>query len=200
MLGKNEVRIIEYFQKNLFAKPTMRELSLLLKKPYALIHQAVKNLTQNKILFQESVGKSKPCFLSLSHESLHYLAFIEEHNAQIKEIPAIKEFLKRQEFIDDIVLITGSYASGKQNKESDLDLVILTNESAFQKQKLLENVTSLLLPKVHGITLTYKDFIKMLTETQANFGKEIVMNHLIYRNASRYYELLKEAITHGFRG
>jgi len=99
-----------------------------------------------------------------------------------------------------VLLVTGSYAKSTETKKSDLDLVLITKDKAFEKQKLLENLTSLLLPKVHVVVITQKDFIDMLLDKKLNFGKEIFNNRLLFRNTARYYGLLKEAIENGFRG
>ena len=98
------------------------------------------------------------------------------------------------------MLITGSYAKNKESSKSDVDLVIITKDNAFNKQKLLENMTSLMLPKIHVNVITQKNFIDMLLDKNSNFGKEVFKNRLIYRNASRYYQLIKEARENGFRG
>jgi broad specificity phosphatase PhoE len=79
-------------------------------------------------------------------------------------------------------------------------LVLITKEKSFEKQKLIDTFTSLMLPKVHALVFTHKDFIAMLLDKKLNFGKEIFNNRLIFRNASSYYVLIKEAIENGFRG
>ena len=61
-------------------------------------------------------------------------------------------------------------------------------------------MTSLMLPKFHPLVITQKNFIDMLLDKKQNFGKEIFNNRLLFRNASRYYELIKEAMENGFRG
>ena len=112
----------------------------------------------------------------------------------------MQTILAFKEFLDDIVIVTGSYAKGKQNAKSDVDIAIITKEDAFSKQKLIENLTSLFLPKTHPLTMTYKDFISMLLEKKENFGKEVFKNRILFRNSSRYYKLIKEAKENGFRG
>jgi len=67
-------------------------------------------------------------------------------------------------------------------------------------QKLIENLTSLYLPKIHAFVITQKDFKEMLLDSKANFGKEMFKSRLLFKNTFRYYELLKEAIENGFRG
>ena len=89
---------------------------------------------------------------------------------------------------------------GKQKKTSDIDLVLIVKEKAFEKQKLLENITSLMIPKIHVLVFSYKDFIDMLLDKKPNLGKEIFNKRLIFKNTAKYYDLIKEAIEHGFRG
>ena len=40
----------------------------------------------------------------------------------------------------------------------------------------------------------------MLIEKKESYGKEIFKNHIIIKNAQIYYELINEAIEHGFKG
>lgn len=200
MLGKNQTVILNLFRKDIFYNPTIRNISVKLKKQYSLVYNAVQDLSNKKVLTLKEVGKSKMCLLNLSNEAKLYLSFLDEQESLGKKIPSIKEILEFKDFVDDIVLVTGSYASGKQTAKSDLDLVIITKDGAFNKQKLIANLTGLMTPKVHVFVLTYEDYVKMLTDKEANFGKEIFNNRLIYRNASRYYLLIKEAIENGFRG
>lgn len=199
MLKKSQIRILDLFRKDIFLSKTIREISMLLKKDYPTVHRAVNELEKNGVLSIRKAGNARVCELSLSTETITILSFLDEQEALSKKIPNIDKILGFKEFIEDIILVTGSYAKGKETKQSDIDLVIITKNNVFKKQKLLENLTALLLPKIHPIVISQKDFITMLLEKKASFGKEIFKNRLIFRNTSRYYWLLKEAIEHGFR-
>lgn len=199
MLKKSHVRILNLFRKDIFLSKTIREISLLLKKDYPTIHRAVSELEKKDILSIRKAGNAKICEFNLSTETISILSFLDEQEALSKKIPNIDKILEFKEFIDDIIIVTGSYANGKKTKQSDIDLVIITKNKVFKKQKLLENLTSLFLPKIHPIVISQKDFIAMLMEKKASFGKEIFKNRLIFRNTAKYYWLLKEAIKHGFR-
>jgi len=196
---KSHIEIINLFKKNIFLSKTIREISLTLNKDYPTIYNAIKELADKNILNTKEVGKSKVCELNLNMNSISVLSFLDEQEAISKNIPNMDKILNFKEFLDDILLITGSYAESKETKKSDIDLVIITKENAFQKQKLAENLTYLFLPRIHVIVITQKDFMDMLRDKKANFGKEIFNKRLIFRNAQRYYELLKEAIENGFR-
>jgi predicted nucleotidyltransferase len=192
--------IINLFRKNIFLKSTIRQISVTLKKDYPNIYNSIKELEDEKILNLEKFGNSIMCSLNMDQKTISLLAFLDEQEAFNQKIPHINKILDFKDFYNDILIVTGSYASGKQTKVSDLDLVLITKEKAFEKQKLIDNLTSLMLPKIHTSVFTYNDFIAMLLDKKPNFGKEIFNNRLIFRNTSNYYILIKEAIENGFRG
>lgn len=187
------------FRKNIFLRKTIREISILLKKDYPNIYNAIAELEKEGLIKIEKIGKSKVCFIELNKKTISLLSFLDEQEAISANIPNVDKIMSTAEFDDDILLICGSYALGKPTKSSDLDLVIITRVKAFEKQKLLENLTSLMIPKVHCLVFTYKDFIDMLLDKKPNLGKEIFNKRLIFKNTSRYYNLINEAITNGFR-
>jgi predicted nucleotidyltransferase len=201
MLSKNQVQIIGLFRKNLFLKATMLEIMhKLRKKSYQRIHEAIKELEQQNMIQTTRYGNSIICELKLSPETTSTLAFLEEQDALSKRIPNMHEILELKEFLEDILLVTGSYAKGTATARSDIDLAIITNGNAFHKQKLIENLTALFTPKIHPIVVSHKDYVNMLLEKDQNYGKEILKNRLLFRNSAQYFELIKEAVEHGFRG
>ncbi|MEK6952528.1 MAG: nucleotidyltransferase domain-containing protein [Nanoarchaeota archaeon] len=201
MLKKSQIEIINLFRKNIFLERTIREISLILKKDYPNVHQAIKELSKQKIIQLRKAGNSQLCTINLSNPlTITTLSFLEEQESFSKKIPNIEKILEFKEFLEDITIITGSYANGKQTPKSDLDLVIITQNKVFDKQKLIENLTALMLPKIHPIAVSNKDFVGMLLDKKENYGKEISKNHLVFRNSSRYYQLIKSAIENGFRG
>jgi predicted nucleotidyltransferase len=186
MIKKSQLNIINLFRKNIFLKKTIREISMLLKK--------------EELLTIETIGKSKVCSAKLDQKTVSLFCFLDEQESFEANIPNICKILDFKEFNEDLILITGSYVLGKQTKTSDIDLVLIVKEKAFEKQKLLENITSLMIPKIHALVFSQKDFIDMLLDKKPNFGKEIFNKHLIFKNTVKYYDLIKEAIEHGFRG
>ena len=199
-IKKSYLPILNLFRKNIFLEKTIREISIATKKDYPITYNSVKELESKKILNLKTIGNSKVCSLNLSYETISLFSLIDENESFLKNIPNIKKILDYKEFFEDIILVTGSYAKGKTNSKSDIDLVIIAKDDVLKKQKLIENLTSLLIPKFHPIVISQKDFTDMLLDKKPNFGKEIYKNRLIYRNASRYYYLIKEAIENGFRG
>lgn len=200
IIKKSQMEILNLFRKNIFLNKTIREIALIAKKDYPTIYNAIKELEENGILQTKRAGHAKLCTLFLGNNSISVLSFLDEQESLSKTLPNTDKIMEFKGFEDDILLITGSYAKGSQTRQSDMDLVVIAKDKAFEKQKLLENLTALFLPKIHPIVITQKDFVDMLLEKKASFGKEIFNNRLLLRNASRYYLLLKEATENGFRG
>lgn len=199
MIKKSQLQIMNLFRKNIFLKKTIREISIFLKKDYPNTYNAIIELNKEELIKIEKIGKSKLCSLDLNKKTISLLSFLDEQESFEADIPNVNKILEFNEFNEDIILITGSYALGKQRKASHIDLVLIVKEKAFEKQKLLENITSLMIPKVHILVFSYKDFIDMLLDKKPNLGKEIFNKRLIFKNTAKYYDLIKEAIEHGFR-
>jgi predicted nucleotidyltransferase len=202
MESKNKKEIMNLFRKNIFLKASIREISKQLKKKsYQRIYDAVKDLEDKKILKLERIGKSDVVSLELNHQSLFHLAYLDEKEPAGK-IPNYEKLMNIREISNYLLMVTGSYAKGTATKKSDLDLVIIApdNQKAIDIQKLVENMTLVFYPKVHLYVFNNKDLLEMLLEKKENYGKEIYKNHLVLKNAHIYYEILREAQEHGFKG
>ena len=60
--------------------------------------------------------------------------------------------------------------------------------------------SELSIPEVHPYVFTQDQFYQMLTNKEANYGKEIVRSNLIITGGKVYYSIILEAIEHGFNG
>ena len=200
LLKRSNMELLELFRNDIFLSKTIRQIAMALNKPYPKVHQAVGELEMSNIIATKSVGRSKVCTLKWSNDAMSLLSFLDEQKALSMKIPNMDRILGFKELLDDIVVVTGSYARGKETKSSDIDLVVITKENPAARQKLLENLTSLMSPPVHPVAISYKDFTGMLVDKEESYGKEIFRNRLIFRNAKRYYELIKEAVGNGFSG
>jgi len=200
MIKKSQMQIMNLFRKNIFLKKTIREISIIIKKAYPNTYDATIELEREGLIQIETVGKSKVCSVVLNKKTVSLFSFLDEQEAFSKNINVMDKIIDLKEFNEDIIIVTGSYASGKLTKTSDIDLIVIVKEKAFEKQKLVQNLTSLMIPKVHALVFTYKDLIDMLLDKKPNLGKEVFNNRLIFKNATKYYDLIKEAIEHGFRG
>lgn len=203
MLTKNQTEILNLFRKNSLLKTNILQIKKNLKKSsYQRVYDAVKELERRKILIVEKIGNASWVSLQLTRQTIIELSFLDEQEALSKDIPNYDKIINLKEISDYLIIVTGSYAKGTQNKKSDLDLVIIVpdKENVVNIKGIAENLTMLYLPEVHLYVFKRKDFIDMLNEKGDNYGKEIYQHHLILKNAHQYYELIKEVVEYGFKG
>ncbi len=202
MLGKAQIAVLELFRENIFFKASIKNMADRTKKSYPRVYEAVKDFGKKGILNIERVGRSDLASINLNEKTISFLSFLDEQESFKKGVPHRQEILSIKEISDYIVLITGSYASGKATRKSDVDLVVIVpnDKDAVPLHKLIENKSLVWRPPIHLYVFKQKDFIEMLLSEEENYGKEIFKNRIIIKNASNYYNLIKEAINHGFRG
>jgi len=200
-INKNELRILELFRKELFLAMSIREImNKIESRSYQRVYEAVENLVKKNVLVLEKIGNTNLISLNLSREAILLLSFLDEREGN--KIPNYSKILDIKEISDYLILVTGSYASGGFNKKSDMDLVVIVpdKEDVVSIQKLVENKAVLFVPSVHLYVFRKKDLVEMLADKKENYGKEIVKNKIILKNAQMFYELVKEAIDNGYKG
>ncbi len=203
MFTPKELRILDRFRKEPFANYTIREIMLKLKtKSYSWTHATVRKLEKENILTLERKGPSQLCTLNLNEQkAITYLSMLEELSTQRRKIPNLSEILSLMPFDFHILIITGSYAEGTFTDESDLDVVVVL-ESKEERKWLLNRLLSkgnLMIPQLHPYVFTREEFIEMLTNREANYGKEIERKHLVVSGAELYFRLVREAVRDGYR-
>ncbi len=205
IITKEELKIIELFRNDLFSEHTIRGIMKKInKKSYNWIFRAVNKLKKMGIIKVKTKGSSSLCSVDLDNQlTLGYFSLLEKMNIS-KKLP-MKNIL---ELIDSIpivyfsFIIAGSYAEGKATKKSDLDVVVLVENKEDSKKvfAVLKNKGELMIPKAHIFVFSKEEFLQMLLEKDANYGKEVYKNRVIIFGAENYYLILKEAIDNGFKG
>ncbi|KHO54317.1 MAG: Protein containing Nucleotidyltransferase protein [archaeon GW2011_AR19] len=205
MLTKEELKIIGLFRNNLFNEYTIREImKKIRKKSYSWVFNAVNKLNNQGIINIKIKGKSSICSINLDNQwALIYLSILEKARITNK-LPArnIFELMKSIPAVYFTFIVAGSYAEGKANKKSDVDVVILLENKEDSKKvfTILKNKGELMIPPAHIYVFTKEEFLKMLLEKEQNYGKQIFKNRIIIFGAENYYLILKEAIENGFKG
>lgn len=206
MLTKEEIKIIELFRKNLPNDYTIREImKKTSKKSYNWTFKTVKKLNKLGIINFKKNGHSNMSSLNLDNFlTLVYLSLLEEFNINSKKLPKknISELINSIPLSYFTFMISGSYAAGKPEKKSDLDVIILIEEGINAKKILtvLKNKGELMIPEVHPYVFTKSEFLQMLLSDEENYGKQIYKNRIIAFGAENYYFILKQAIKNGFKG
>ncbi len=202
MLTSKELRIIDIFRKNLFKAHTIRAISNIVGTgSYSWTYNTVKKMTEINILNTEQIGHSKLVNINLdSSLAVMYLSFLDEIEAKERKIPHIEKICRLIDRKYFTLIVTGSYAAGTQKKTSDVDVVVIVDDKENVKSLLntLKNKGGLMIPEIHAYVFCEKEFMSMLLSKEANYGKLIFKNRLIFFGAQNYYRVINEAIKHGF--
>ncbi len=203
MFTAKELRIVDLFRRNPFAVHTIREVMRRLRtNSYSWTHSVVRKLAKERILLLEKKGQCQLCTINFNEQkTLAYFALLEELSAQSKKIPNLGKILSLMPPEFHILMIAGSYADGTFRDDSDLDVVVVIESKEERKWLLNELVSAgdLMTPQLHPYVFMREEFLEMLTNREANYGKEIEKKHLVVSGAESYFLLLKEAVRDGYR-
>ena len=78
--------------------------------------------------------------------------------------------------------------------------IIIPNSEQKKAFAIALKEGELMVPEVHGFVFTQDEFYQMLTNNEFNYGKEAARKHIIFYGAEQYYQILFEAMNHGFKG
>ncbi len=181
-----ELEVLALYTSNYKAEFYLRQIAKLTKMPLKTCQNTLINLEKEKILKSKVDGKNK--YFSLNPDNIQTKSYLLQ--AEIYKLdnflnyyPEFKIFLKSIHYNTPIIIF-GSFAKMKPDKDSDLDLLVLSKE----EQKFYHH----LIPhKIHQINLSEDSFRKALNEKETII-KEIEENHIILNNPSSYVNILWE--------
>ena len=162
----------------------LREISRLINIPLKTTQNLTNHLEKEKIIKSAVSGKNKYFRLNIDNvKTKLYILQSEIHKSIlfIEKYQVFKTFLK--EIKTNVILIVfGSFAKFKPEKDSDLDILTVSKERL--------NLPSHLLPyKIHQINMSEDDFLKAI-EQKETLIKEIEKNHIILNNHSNYVNIM----------
>ena len=195
------------FAKAPWKKFTFRNIKKLSgKKSESYVFSSLKKFVKAGLLKEEKAGNVVLYLLSLtSLKARTYVGFVAEHVAWSQKHIPYRDIEKISKGIPTefyILIITGSYARKEQTPKSDLDMVIICDDSMDPKriQAEISQDCKLNIPPVHLYVFKEKEFLEMLTNKGPNYGKEIANNNLILSGGKDYYGIMNEAVQNGFNG
>ena len=187
----NALKIINYLGKHSREKYTMHNLSQTLHIPYTSFYRTVEMIKDFLVI--ENVGKSKVLSLNVKRP-------IVKAHLTVSSDEEKKEFLKKQPILskisqelntEDIVLLFGSYAKGKETDKSDIDLCIINKNG--QKSLSFSKYELLFKKKINPMFITSKEFKEMLKDKEENVGKQALKDHIVLNNPEQFWELVLNA-------
>jgi len=186
---ETEIKILKFMLGN--KEPiTIRELSGKIKSDYKIVHTAIKRLAGKGIIEEKKAGQASQILLKQIYSKDVLIAEYERREELLKNknIGVLYGILKSLPF-QFVALIFGSYAKGKPSKGSDIDLMIISEES---NESRIKPVISVLGLNVHLIYFSYKEFLQMKNSNEFTVVSEAIKNSVILLNIEDYYRLLKD--------
>ena len=194
----NKLKIVNYLGKNVGQCFTMHGLSKLINIPYASFYRTVQNM--GDILEVLVVGKSKTICLKTTNPVVKaHLTFSSDEKKKefLQKQPIIKKIAAELSIndklsINDIVVLFGSYAKGKETEKSDIDLLIINKDG--KKSLSFSKYEVLFKKKINPIFVTVKEFKQMLQDKEENVGKQVLKTHIILNNPESFWRLVFNGI------
>src|SRR3989344_1454017 len=195
MLTKSQFKIFEPLTKNMLKEYSIKEIKEACgEKSNNALTLALRKFKEENIVKERKVGRSLLYTINMENESVfNYIQWINTKKLPkfaLRAIERIKEDVKKYTPFFSIVLF-GSYAIGKQTKDSDLDVAIFIEEES--KRKTIESAiksSELKTPlKIHGNVISKEEFLEMLKVDNENLGKQIARKHLSIYNSHIFYSL-----------
>lgn len=205
MITQKQLKIFEVFAKKPFGEYTRKEIKKESKeKSNNKLALSINLLKKEDVLHEKKIGKSGLLTLNLENELTCYYIALCNHN-RIPHLAKLAVESLKQELEEDTpfysMVIFGSYASGEQKKDSDLDVAIFIESEEKKKQvEASANAAKLKsIPEMDIHVIPKTEMREMLTNKEENLGKQIARKHLAVHNHMIFYDIIKEGMQHGFR-
>ena len=190
---KLELKIIDLLARNRERKFTIREIALSLKEYYSFVHRIVNALANQGVIQKEKAGKAYLCSLNAQNEKARALLALSEIERKGEWYASHKELkLILEDFVISIpsgvhsIILFGSYAKGSATKESDIDILLIT-ESKSGIDKVIRDIYAKYGKEIHTIIMTEEDFKK---QKEKALIKEIIKDHYILLGAEIFASLV----------
>lgn len=183
------VDILMPFTKEYSNKITASELEKITNIPQQTISRVLNELVKINLINYEISGKNKYYYLNLSLNKSKILLEIIENKKTLDFILnksninlIIEEILK----FSDSVIIFGSFADNKENKNSDLDLIIING-----KDEEIKNIKNKNTLEINYENLKYKDLKESLKQKNP-LSIEIKEKHIFFGEVSKLVKIFIE--------
>jgi len=178
-----ELDIIALYNGDYKRQFYLREISKLAKIPLKTTQNLLISLENNNLLKSTIKGKNK--YFKLNFENIQTKFFLLQSEIYktilfLEKYPQLKTFLKSV-ITNAPIIVFGSFAKLTANKNSDLDLLVISEKEP--------KLSLHLIPNVHCINLKEDSFVKAI-EGRETLIKEIEGNHIILNNHSFYVNLM----------
>ncbi len=185
------VDVLVPFSSYYSAKLSASQLSKKTKIPQQTISRLMNKLVLLNLVNYEKIGKNKLFYFDLkSQKSRILLNIIENQKAMRFQLEAEDAAIIINEILNhcESLIVFGSYASGKNKKDSDLDIVILGKNNKEKIKKIKQKQ----IIEVNEHYISYSGFLQKL-KSKNPLAIEIMKNHVLFGDVSKIVDILLRA-------
>jgi DNA polymerase sigma len=169
--------------------PTIHKLSKETGIRYSNVYNIVKRLQNEDIISLEKIGNAYNCSIN---KKVHPLIFEAEFHRRKKllqngDFQVFHRKLSSLQF-SFIALLFGSQAKGTATKDSDIDLMVISEKN---REKEIERIISLLPLNIQLVFLTYEEFLGMERSKEFSVVLEAVKRNILLIGIEDYYRLME---------
>jgi predicted nucleotidyltransferase len=190
MMDNEKLQILKLLIENKSTKYSIRKISILRKINYKSAYEAIKKLNKEGVINLEKNGNTSLCSFNNQFNNSTYIVEIyrRDYFTKNKKFKAIYNVLNGiNEFF--IAVLFGSYVKKKAVKNSDIDLLIVTNNG-----KLIQEELSILPFNIHLIEFSINEFISMIKSKDDTVVSEVLNKNVILVGIEDYYRVFNNAI------
>jgi predicted nucleotidyltransferase len=204
MLTPKQIKVFGAFLRRPYAELTYKEIKdYSREKSNSTIQKAIVKFLAEDLVHKRDVGNIILYVVNLENSTVlsYFDILIKEKTSPLirNSLKIIREELAGTDFVS--VVLFGSYAEGKQQEKSDLDIAIFVNSAGEKKECELAMKSAELksLLKLDAHVFTRDEMLQMLKDKQENLGRQIAYKHLAIQNPTIFYSILREGMNNGFK-
>jgi predicted nucleotidyltransferase len=184
-------KILKFLIEN--KKPwTIFQIAESLKTDYKNTFNSINKLYPH-LIYKNKVGNANVIEIRLALNNEIYIVedkrtsqFLQEN----KNLVLIKKDIESINYPFFIVLVFGSYAKKTNKSNSDIDICIISDNTAKTKELISKLHLLPLKLEIHDFNI--KEFESMLSKRENNVAKEIVKSNIILYSIENYYNLVSK--------
>lgn len=167
---------------------TISQLSKETNIDYKTVHDIVKRLEKENLIFLEKFGKAYNIILNKKNHYCLFEAEFKRRENLIKNLDFKVLYNKLNSLnFPFISLIFGSNAKKEAVKGSDIDILVICEKN---RENDFESIFSLLPLDIHFTTLNFEEFRDMAMSKEFTVVSEAMKNNIILVGIEDYYRML----------
>ena len=167
--SKITTKLLDYFFVNPKKSHYINELAKMLEVDPGNLYRKLREFEREGILSSNEQGNQK--YYSLNKDYPLLKEFKKAYEAEYGLVNKLKHSLKGLSGLEEAYLY-GSFASGKADKESDIDLLLIGDHSSLATAKKIMSVQKFLGREINIIDMTRKEY-------QNRQGKDDFLKHVL---------------------